>query len=252
MSPPFLRTRAVNSRQDVQRFFDDIAPAYRECHGAAQRLLRYRLRLISDLLPTKRGGRLLEIGCGTGIHLFPLAARFERAHGTDLSPGMIAQAETIRAAHPEAARIELSVAAAETLADIDDGVIDVVLCVGALEHMLDQHAVLHQVWRVLKPGGAFVCLTPNAAYLWYAWLARRLGLDSRHLSTDRFLSADALAAALRQAGLTPDRLGYWTFIPRGDMPRALAVLLGWLDGLGRWLNRPGWRGGLYCRALKTL
>ncbi|TAN47439.1 MAG: class I SAM-dependent methyltransferase [Methylococcaceae bacterium] len=251
MTNPSLRTHPVNTQEDVRQFFDGIASTYRESHGAADQLLNYRLRLIQSLLPPAAGGRLLEIGCGTGIHLFPLAGRFDQADGTDLSPGMIAQAEAARMQHPAAAQIRFAVDQAEMLAGVDSGGIDVVLCVGAFEHMLDQPAVLHQVNRILKPNGVFICLTPNGDYVWYTRLARRLGLASRHLSTDRFLTATEFASALQQAGLHAERLGYWTFIPRGDMPRPVATVLTLLDGLGRLLNRPSWRGGLYCRAVKS-
>ena len=49
-------------------------------------------------------------------------------------------------------RIDLGVDPAEELSTIDDASVDVVLCVGALEHMLDLDQVIRQVSRVLKSG----------------------------------------------------------------------------------------------------
>lgn len=248
-----LQTRLVQNQEDIRQFFDSIASAYYECHGAADKLLDYRLRLIQRLLPPvvgHAGDSLLEIGCGTGIHLLALAERFARAYGTDLSPGMIAQAESLATRHPNKAQIRFKVDPAETLASIGNDTIDVVLCVGAFEHMLDKTAVLRQVKRVLKSGGVFICLTPNGDYFWYAKLARWLGLATQHLSTDRFLTATDWRTALENAGLQLDKLGYWTFIPRGDMPHWVAILLALLDGAGRLLTWPSLRGGLYCRAVK--
>ena len=46
-------------------------------------------------------------------------------------------------------------APAERMASIADDAVDAVLCVGAFEHMPDPHAVLVEVVRVLRPGGAF-------------------------------------------------------------------------------------------------
>jgi ubiquinone/menaquinone biosynthesis C-methylase UbiE len=245
-----LRTTPVTGPEDIRAFFDRLAPLYRDCHGHGETLLRYRLGLIERLLTGTEPGLLVEIGCGTGLHLFPLAGRFARAHGTDLSPGMIGEAERRRRGHPAAERLTFRVDPAETLASVADGTADAVLCVGALEHMPDQPKVLDRVRRVLKPGGAFVCLTPHADYIWYARIAPRLGLATRHLSTDRFLNRAELTALLEAAGLNLEILEFWTFIPRGDLPRPLAWVLGGLDRIGRVLGIGAWRGGLCCRAVK--
>lgn len=245
-----LLTTQVRGRDDVRRFFDRLAADYRDCHGRADRLLAYRLGLIRELLAGGGRGDLLEIGCGTGFHLFALAAEFDRATGTDLSPAMIAAAEGIRRQHPAGERVRLAVDAAEELATIADASMDVVLCVGAFEHLTDRPAALRQIRRVLRQGGRFVCLTPNAGWFWYAWLAPALGLATTHLSSDRFVAATELASLLEAAGLRLDRLGYWTFVPAGDMPRPWAAVGSLLDGLGRWLRLPRLRGGLLCRAVR--
>lgn len=245
-----LRTTEAGGPEDIRDFFDRLAPRYRECHGSGERLLRYRLRIIRRLLGDAERGSLMEIGCGTGLHLFALAAEFRRLHGTDLSPEMIRQAEQSRIGHPCSARIHLSADPAETLASVDDATADVVLCVGALEHMPDKPAVLRQVQRVLRRGGAFLCLTPNADYVWYATVAPRLGLATRHLSSDRFVNAGELTELIKASGLFVEKVGYWTFIPRGDMPKPHAWLLAAADLAGQIFRIPSLRGGLFCRASK--
>lgn len=240
----------MQGTEDVRAFFDGIAERYGESHGAPDILLSYRLSIIGRLLGTDSGGALLEIGCGTGIHLFALAERFREILGTDLSKGMIEAAERRREAHPKKASIRLTVDPGEKLATVRDSQVDVVLCVGALEHMLDKRAVLAQVRRVLKPKGLFICLTPNGSYIWYSRLAPRLGLATRHLSTDRFLTPRELLSELKAAGLNPAELGFWSFIPKGDMPGWTARLLILLDRLGKALRIPALRGGLYAKAFK--
>ena len=245
-----LKTTVVRHPDDIRAFFDTLAPHYGDCHGPPDRLLRYRLGLIQALLRGTGRHTLVEIGCGTGLHLFPLAASFTCVIGTDLAPGMIAVAAARREAHPCAAAIALRVDPAETLATVGDATADAVLCVGALEHMPDQAAVLRQAWRILKPGGAWVCLTPNGGSLWYRWLAPRLGLATRHLSTDRYLGRRELAAALTATGFRIERLEYWTFIPRGDLPLRWAWVLQAADWAGRIPGFANGRGGLAVRAVK--
>jgi 2-polyprenyl-6-hydroxyphenyl methylase/3-demethylubiquinone-9 3-methyltransferase len=189
-------------------------------------------------------GVLLEFGCGPGLHLLALAGEFDASIGTDLSPEMIRVARERATASAWAERVSLRVDPAETLATVEDASVDVALCVGAMEHMLDPPAVLHQVHRVLRRGGRLVCLTPNGGNWWYRRAAPLFRLDTRHLSTDRFLTSNELAAMVRAAGLDVLSLGWWHFVPRGDMPgwASAAFVVG--ERLGERLG-VGWlRGGI--------
>jgi ubiquinone/menaquinone biosynthesis C-methylase UbiE len=248
---PRLKTRPVHGADEIRIFFDALAEDYHESHGDGGRLLRYRLALIRRLLNDVERSCLVEIGCGNGLHLFPLAGEFHAAIGTDLSPRMIAAAKAIRAAHPHGTRVRLAADAAECLASVQDTVADAVLCVGAFEHMQDRPAVLKEVKRVLKPGGAFVCLSANGGYVWYTRLAPWLRLATRHLSTDRFVSGSEWRALLREAGLRPLTIGYWRFVPAGDMPRWAAAMMSGLDRVGGALRISALRGGCYAKAIKS-
>ncbi|MEY2441358.1 MAG: hypothetical protein QOJ46_784 [bacterium] len=202
------------------------------------------MAVVERLLGSVRRGTLLEIGCGTGIHLRALAPSFERVIGTDISPQMIARGRRDADASGLGARIELRVDPGERLATVAGGAVDAVLCVGALEHMRDKPRVLAQVRRVLRDDGTFVCLTPNGGYCWYRTLAPRLGLETRHLSSDRFLDARELQALSRAAGLEPRRIEPWRFVPRADMPAGWGRALGALDTVGRAARIRALRGGL--------
>ena len=163
---------------------------------------------------------------------------------------MIAAAEAQRSTHPLKEKIRFAVDAAEKLETVADATVNVALCVGALEHMPDKTAVLAQIERVLVPGGVFICLTLNGDYFWYTTLSRLLSLTTRHLSSDQRVNRDEFAALSSHAGLRVDRAGFWTFIPRGDMPRIWADLLVLLDWVGGAAHIDRLRGGLYMRALK--
>jgi 2-polyprenyl-6-hydroxyphenyl methylase/3-demethylubiquinone-9 3-methyltransferase len=242
----------VRDADEIRGFFDALADDYHDRHGDAARLLRYRLRVIRRLLTDVERSCLVEIGCGNGLHLFPLACEFDTAIGTDLSPRMIAAAEAIRARHPSGKRIRLAADAAECLASVENAVADAVLCVGAFEHMLDKHRALNEVRRVLKPGGTFVCLSANGGCVWYTRLAPRLRLQTQHLSTDRFVSGCEWRALLQGAGLQPLAIGSWRFVPAGDMPRWAAMMMSILDGVGTALRISSLRGGCYVKAVKSL
>lgn len=247
---PSLTTQRAHNSEDVRAFFDQLADHYVEFHGKADCLLRYRMKIIRRLLDGVHNGVLLEIGCGTGLHLFEMSDAFESLVGTDLSPNMIRVAEKKREIHPAKQRIRLAVDSAETLATLADSSVDAVLCIGAFEHMLDKQAVLKQVYRVLNSQGAFLCLTPNGGYLWYTQLAKRLGYSTRHLSSDEFLTHKELLERVNYAGFKVKTLGYWRFIPRGDMPDWIGRLLYIIDWVGVVSGFASLRGGLYIKAIK--
>ena len=115
--------------------------------------------------------------------------------------------------------------------------------------MQQKSGVLQEVKRVLKPGGAFVCLSANASYIWYTHLAPWLGLQTRHLSTDRLLSVKEWPALLQKADLRPVAMGHWRFVPAGDMPRWAAATMSALDRIGA-SGIAALRGGCYVKAVK--
>ena len=246
-----LTTRFIRNSRDLVEHFDRLAPEYFDAHGPAERLLAYRLAIIRRFLATARMGTLLEIGCGTGIHLLPLAGGFGQAHGIDVSPEMVRVACRHAERSASRARISLRVDAAEELATVEDVSVDVVLCVGALEHMLDKPRAMRQVHRVLRVGAVFICLTPNGGYCWYRHLAPWLGLDTRHLSTDRFLTAREVETLIGGAGLALQRLEHWRFIPQGDLPVGWGYVLRALDWVGAHLRVGYLRGGIGFSAIRT-
>ena len=244
-----LVTRIIRDRSELAVFFNQRAVSYAETHGDADRLLEYRVGLIRHCCEG-RSGVLLEIGCGTAVHLAELAPAFSQLIGVDIASEMVdAAARRVRNS-PYRDRIELRVDPAEELLTIDAASVDVVLCVGALEHMLYPDQALRQISRVLKSGGVFVLMTPNGGYCWYTLLAPLLGCSTRHLSTDRFLHRREAVGLLQSAGLRLIGCGFWSFIPKGDMPRWTGVMLQVLDRVGRICRLSGCRGGLVLSATR--
>jgi 2-polyprenyl-6-hydroxyphenyl methylase/3-demethylubiquinone-9 3-methyltransferase len=241
----------VHDNADVRAFFDRCAPAYAEAHGDPRHLMAQRLALVRREARLRPDDVVLDLGCGPGHHLLALAPEIARGIGVDLSPAMIEVARASLAASSWGARLRFEAGDAANLEGlIAADSVDLVLCFGALEHMLDKPAALASIHRVLRAGGRFFCLTPSGDYLWYRTLAPLLGFATKHLSTDVFLTRDALGALLARAGFDGVRTGCWTFIPGGDMPGLMARLLRGLDTLGRLADLRTLRGGLWVCATK--
>jgi ubiquinone/menaquinone biosynthesis C-methylase UbiE len=253
---PRLRFRGVVTTSsynttDIRSFFDQCASTGApEQHGPPQRLLEYRLALVRNLARPRRGDVILDLGCGNGHHLLALGPEVVRGIGVDVSPGMIELARTRLRSSPWSADLTFEVDDAEELKGIADQSIDLAICIGAFEHMLNKRAVLDSVYRALKFGGRFFCLAPNADYVWYRTIAPLLGFATKHLSSDRMLTQDEFSVLLDQAGFRHIQSAPWTFIPKGDMPTLVSLLLTVLDAIGRHARLDSLRGGLALCAWK--
>jgi len=172
-----------------------------------------------------------------------------RGIGIDVSPGMIELARARLRSSTGRANLTFEVDDAEELRGIADQSIDLAICIGAFEHMVDKQAVLASIYRVLNFGGHFFCLAPHADYVWYR-IAPLLGFATKHLSSDRLLTHDEFSVLLDDVGFRHIRSAPWTFIPKGDVPALVALLLTVLDVIGRHARLDSLRGGLSLCACK--
>jgi arsenite methyltransferase len=102
----------------------------------------------------RTGEAVLDLGCGAGFDVF-IAARYAgptgRAVGVDLSPEMVAVAESARALSG-VSNVEFHQAAVEAL-PFAEGAFDVALSNGVLNLVPDKPMALRELLRVLTPGG---------------------------------------------------------------------------------------------------
>jgi 2-polyprenyl-6-hydroxyphenyl methylase/3-demethylubiquinone-9 3-methyltransferase len=245
-----LKTKQVCRTEDIKVFFDECASDYAEKHGNLDRLINYRISLIKEAVQPRINHLVLDLGCGIGHYLSELAGLIGHGIGIDISDNMIKTAKELISGSPWREKLTFLVDNAEQLSTIADSSFDIIMCIGALEHMPKKDAVLASGYHVLKPGGQFVCLTPNGGYLWYRFIAPMLRLDTKHLSTDTFLNRYAMEQLLGASGFSDVSIGYWTFIPKGDIHPVLSAILQVLDRLGAFFQLGSLRGGLLVTARK--
>lgn len=246
-----VATAPSHNITDIRSFFDHCASTGSpERHGHAQRLLEYRLALVRSLARPRPTDIVLDLGCGNGHHLLAIEPEVGGGIGIDISPGMIELARGRLANLPRRATLTFEVDDAEELQGIADQSIDLAICIGAFEHMLDKRAVLASIYRVLKFGARFLCLTLHPDYVWYRTIAPLLGFATKHLSSDRMLTRDEFVVLLDQAGFREIRFAPWTFVPKGDVPALVALPLTVLDAIGRLARLSTLRGGLSLCAWK--
>jgi ubiquinone/menaquinone biosynthesis C-methylase UbiE len=165
-------------------------------------------RWVFDQMELREGMRVLEIGCGTGmlwrsnLDRIPASCHIEL---TDLSPGMIARAQSeLPAGDP---RFHFSVMDAETV-DGPAAVYDLVVANHMLYHVERRELTFAGVARALKPGGVFCATTNGPAHIREIRdLAAEFGLTGWHRNVDR-------AFGLQNGG---EQLAPW--FPRIEMLR---------------------------------
>jgi phosphatidylethanolamine/phosphatidyl-N-methylethanolamine N-methyltransferase len=127
------------------------------------------------------GGRILEVGVGTGLSL-PQYAWSSRITGIDLSVPMLRKAKGRVREHRLTNIDGLAVMDAQHLG-FSDSVFDVVVAQYVITAVPEPEATLDEFVRVLKPGGEIILVNhlgaetgPRASVeRWVAPLARRLG-----------------------------------------------------------------------------
>ena len=161
----------------VEKAYDRWAPVYDLVFGPVFERGRRAAIAATDRI----GGRILEVGVGTGISL-PDYSRTSRLFGVDISAQMLAKARE-RVTELELSNVEgLEVMDAEHL-KFPDASFDVVVAQYVITAVPNPEAALDEFARVLKPGGEIVILSRVGAEAglrrsiehWFAPAARKLG-----------------------------------------------------------------------------
>lgn len=144
-------------RDTVEQAYDRWAPVYDLVFGG----VFSKGRQAAIQATNRIGGRVLEVGVGTGISL-PFYASNLRIFGTDISEAMLQKAKK-RVADLRLKNVEgLAVMDAEKLEFPDDS-FDVVMAQYVLTAVPDPEAALDEFARVLRPGGELIILTRVSA-----------------------------------------------------------------------------------------
>jgi phosphatidylethanolamine/phosphatidyl-N-methylethanolamine N-methyltransferase len=161
----------------VAKAYARWAPVYDVVFGAVFE----RGRKASIAAAERIGGRILEVGVGTGLSL-PDYSRANRLIGVDLSAPMLRKARE-RAAEQRLHNVEgLAVMDAQRLG-FPDGVFDVVVAQYVITAVPEPESTLDEFARVVRPGGEIILVNhlgaeggPRAAFeQCFAPVARRLG-----------------------------------------------------------------------------
>ncbi|NNC03653.1 class I SAM-dependent methyltransferase [Corallococcus exiguus] len=155
----------------VARVYGEIASAYEVLYPALHRYGDRVERFLAEVV--KPGMRVLDVGCGPGLHTRGLDASVDVV-GLDVAPEMLELAKRSRPSGTWRVHSYLDPVPE------DLGTFDVALAIGCLDFCDDLPRVLGHMGRVLKPG----------ARMLFTVLERRSGLEAHEASTRRVRTAD--------------------------------------------------------------
>jgi ubiquinone/menaquinone biosynthesis C-methylase UbiE len=113
---------------------------------------------VVEALSLEPGARVLDLACGHGRHTARLARRGFAVTGLDVSASSLALA---RENEPAASYVEADMRELPLEDGSFDAVINLFTAFGYFEDESDDQRVLHEVARVLAPGGSFLIDTIN-------------------------------------------------------------------------------------------
>lgn len=167
-------------KETITKAYARWAPVYDKVFGAVFE----RGRQVAIEAAERIGGRILEVGVGTGISLPEYSDR-NTIYGVDISEPMLAKArervQELGLSHVEG----LAVMDAEHM-DFPDSSFDVVMAQHVVTTVPNPEATLDEFVRVLKPGGEIILVSRVGAEAglrrafekWFQPAARKLGWRS--------------------------------------------------------------------------
>ena len=186
-------------------YFDRIAERYDSWYRTktGSYVDRTEKRLVFSLL-TKKSGKALDLGCGTGNYTLELARRGFDVVGIDASVRMVEMARKKGA--------NCTVGDAYSI-PFPDGSFDLVMSITMFEFIHDPEKVLGEIHRVLKPGGEVIIGTMNGRSAWFLFKRLKSLFVETAYRYARFYTPSELESLLRKAGFVDVKSAGVIFFP---------------------------------------
>lgn len=161
------------SIEKQRKFFDSLAPTWREKHGLSFEQIESFFSAVSF----PENARVLDVGCGAGVIDSFLSSVSLSVDAIDLSEKMIEKAKTL----VSAPNVTFSVADFYSLQQ--NNAYDVIVCFDAYPHFTNKVLFAEKAHSLLRENGLLLILFDDD----------RKGIDSHHIGHDPDLSVGLLS-----------------------------------------------------------
>ena len=199
---------------------------------AVQRPTKYKLvrEFLGDSL-----GVVADIGCGPGVFIRHMSARAKYVLAADIDCDSL---DRVRLRHKDLTNVEFIVTSANAL-PFPDEYLDTILLLEVLEHLVDDHAAVREMRRVLRPGGRLVVsvpVPPGEVNHDSAWGHKREGYELSEivslLTTNGFEVEKHSFAEFRFSRRAAQAIRWWRETIRLPAP----IFLAWIAYIDHFLN----------------
>jgi 2-polyprenyl-3-methyl-5-hydroxy-6-metoxy-1,4-benzoquinol methylase len=219
---PRLREAAMlRLYQDSAYFSGSAELGYEGYESEAPALTRTFQRRLDELAPYQPRGRLLDVGCGTGLLVEAALARGYDAHGIDASAHAVERAQRTLGARVRVGTLDS--------ARFDEP-FDLVTGFDVFEHLYQPRAFVRRLASLLRPGGSVALATPN----YDSWLRRLLGRRSVSFKIPEhvaYYDPRTLALAVAEEFRVVEQRWIGQYCSIGFLERRLRGVAGALGGL---------------------
>lgn len=168
------------SNEYWQKKADDFDAQYKKdslnIRSITRRFLDKRTDIIHNLITPAKGDKLLDVGCGSGVHMVMFARDVDQIVGLDYSADMLKLAE-MRLKSAGISNYKFFHSNAESL-PFDEKSFDCVISIGLLDYVESPKVVIAEFHRILKTNGWIVLTIPKKPSLFF-FLRSKYGIFIR-------------------------------------------------------------------------
>jgi len=146
--------KTVFLRSISKNMFDRERPSFEDSNNVTVKRCFFAYEIASEIVKDKITA---DIGCADGYGTQYLAGFSKHTTGVDYSTVTVEEA---RAKHKDRKNLSFISSSVPPL-PFDDASLEVITAFQFIEHIHERKAFMQEVKRVLKPGGIFLCSTPN-------------------------------------------------------------------------------------------
>lgn len=205
------------STEQVRSYYDEVADKYDTkhgvvCPGQAFNLKKYYEPFLEKTVPQQ--GRVLELGCGTGVYTKWLHMRGLNVTAMDISSGMIEQAKQ---RCPDATYLQGDCEnPGGAIDDAGSEQFDVIMGINTFSYYANKAQALSNYHQLLKPGGKLIFIDMNGSCPFYSMMsALDINEMRQWLKEVGQMKKSNLQTWFSETGYTQEYCEHFTFIPNG-------------------------------------